>query len=86
MCASNTVCARAHIRLIHPCIHPYFLNLLSVYACMCGASWSGFVFCGKTGFGAGMAHSPQEDDTGKERYIFWVAPHVAYGPDDAPVG
>ena len=47
------------------------------------ASLGGFVFCGKTGFGAGMAHSPQKD--GKERYVFWVAPHVAFGTD-GPVG
>ncbi len=31
------------------------------------ASLGGFVFCGKTGFGAGMAHSPVSD--GKERYM-----------------
>jgi len=47
------------------------------------ASLGGFVFCGKTGFGAGMAHSPQAD--GKERYIMWVAPHIAFGTD-GPVG
>jgi len=47
------------------------------------ASLGGFVFCGKTGFGAGMAHSPQAD--GKERYIMWVAPHIAFG-SDGPVG
>ena len=47
------------------------------------ASLGGFVFCGKTGFGAGMAHSPQVD--GKERYIFWIGPHIAYGTD-GPVG
>ena len=43
------------------------------------ASLGGFVFCGKTGFGAGMAHSPQVE--GKERYVFWVAPHIAFGND-----
>jgi len=47
------------------------------------AALGGFVFCGKTGFGAGMAHSPQED--GKERYIFWVGPHIAVAAD-GPVG
>jgi len=47
------------------------------------ASLGGFVFCGKTGFGAGMAHSPQVD--GKERYVFWVAPHIAFGTE-GPVG
>jgi len=31
------------------------------------ASLGGFVFCGKTGFGAGMAHSPVSG--GKERYM-----------------
>ena len=42
------------------------------------ASLGGFVFCGKTGFSAGMAHAPVDAD-GKERYVFWVAPHIAYG-------
>jgi len=41
------------------------------------ASLGGMVFCGRTGFGAGMAHAPIQD--GKERYVFWVAPHIAYG-------
>jgi len=41
------------------------------------ASLGGMVFCGKTGFGAGMAHSPQVG--GKERYVFWVGPHIAFG-------
>lgn len=45
------------------------------------ASLGGFVFCGKTGFGAGMAHSPVSD--GKERYIFWVGPHIAFGTEGA---
>jgi hypothetical protein len=40
-------------------------------------SLAGMVFCGKTAFGAGMAHSPIVG--GKERYVFWVGPHVAYG-------
>ena len=47
------------------------------------ASLGGMVFCGKTGFGAGMAHSPQE--AGKERYVFWAGPHIAVG-SDGPVG
>jgi len=42
------------------------------------ASLGGFVFCGKTGFGAGMAHAPV-DNNGKERYVFWAMPHIAYG-------
>ena len=41
------------------------------------ASLGGMVFCGKTGFGAGMAHSPIVG--GKERYVFWVGPHIACG-------
>ena len=41
------------------------------------SSLAGMVFCGKTGFGAGMAHSPIVG--GKERYVFWVGPHIAYG-------
>jgi len=39
------------------------------------ASLAGFVFCGRTGFKAAMAHAPVVD--GKERYVFWVAPHIA---------
>jgi hypothetical protein len=41
------------------------------------SSLGGMVFCGSTGFGAGMAHSPQVG--GKERYVFWVGPHIAFG-------
>jgi len=41
------------------------------------SSLGGMVFCGTTGFGAGMAHSPQVG--GKERYVFWVGPHIAFG-------
>jgi hypothetical protein len=41
------------------------------------SSLGGMVFCGKTGFGAGFAHSPIVD--GKERYVFWVGPHIAFG-------
>jgi hypothetical protein len=39
------------------------------------ASLAGMVFCGRTGFKAAMAHAPVVD--GKERYVFWVAPHIA---------
>eukprot|EP00293_Proteomonas_sulcata_P011685 CAMPEP_0184305864 /NCGR_PEP_ID=MMETSP1049-20130417/15026_1 /TAXON_ID=77928 /ORGANISM="Proteomonas sulcata, Strain CCMP704" /LENGTH=722 /DNA_ID=CAMNT_0026618017 /DNA_START=195 /DNA_END=2363 /DNA_ORIENTATION=- len=39
------------------------------------SSLGGMVFCGKTGFKAAMAHSPIVE--GKERYVIWVAPHVA---------
>lgn len=39
------------------------------------SSLGGLVFCGRTGFKAAMAHAPVID--GKERYIFWVCPHVA---------
>jgi hypothetical protein len=31
---------------------------------------------GRTGFKAAMAHAPVVD--GKERYVFWVAPHIAF--------
>jgi len=41
------------------------------------SSLGGMVFCGTTGFGAGMAHSPQVG--GKERYAFWAGPHIAFG-------
>mmetsp|Transcript_2760 Transcript_2760/g.4487 ORF Transcript_2760/g.4487 Transcript_2760/m.4487 type:complete len:524 (-) Transcript_2760:240-1811(-) len=43
------------------------------------SSLGGMVFCGKTGFKAAMAHSPIVD--GKERYVIWVAPHVAIPQD-----
>jgi len=39
------------------------------------SSLGGMVFCGRTGFKAAMAHSPTVE--GKERYVFWVAPHIA---------
>lgn len=41
------------------------------------SSLGGMVFCGKTGFSAGMAHSPIVG--GKERYVFWAGPHIAFG-------
>eukprot|EP00121_Abeoforma_whisleri_P003916 Awhi_evm1s3529 len=34
------------------------------------------IFCGKTGFQAAMAHAPQ-DSKNRERYVFFVGPHVA---------
>jgi len=39
------------------------------------SSLGGMVFCGRTGFKAAMAHAPVVD--GQERYVFWVAPHIA---------
>jgi len=39
------------------------------------SSLAGMIFCGRTGFKAAMAHAPVAH--GKERYIFWVAPHIA---------
>jgi hypothetical protein len=38
------------------------------------SSLAGMVFCGRTGFKAAMAHSPVIG--GKERYVFWVMPHI----------
>jgi len=38
------------------------------------------VFCGRTGFKAAMAHAPVVN--GKERYVFWVAPHTALSGDN----
>lgn len=40
------------------------------------SSLAGMVFCGQTGFGAAMAHSPQDED-GVERYVIFVGPHIA---------
>jgi hypothetical protein len=39
------------------------------------SSLGGMVFCGRSGFKAAMAHSPVR--SGRERYIFWVMPHIA---------
>jgi len=39
------------------------------------SSLAGFVFCGRTGFQAGMAHAPRADGT--ERYLFFCGPHIA---------
>jgi hypothetical protein len=39
------------------------------------SSLAGMVFCGKTGFMAAMHHAPVAD--GKERYVFYVGPHIA---------
>ena len=39
------------------------------------SSLAGMVFCGRSGFKAAMAHSPVR--SGRERYIFWVMPHIA---------
>ena len=43
------------------------------------SSLAGMVFCGRTGFKAAMAHSPVIG--GKERYIFWVMPHIGLSSD-----
>ncbi|GAQ84874.1 hypothetical protein KFL_002100040 [Klebsormidium nitens] len=48
----------------------------------------GYVNCGKTGLGAGMAHSPtlpDRDQDGKirEKYVFFAFPHVAVSADGA---
>ena len=38
---------------------------------------AGFTAAGLTGLGAGMSHSPTEDGSGKERYVFFAMPHIA---------
>ena len=38
---------------------------------------AGYCSAGVTGLGAGMSHSPTEDGTGKERYVFIAMPHIA---------
>lgn len=38
---------------------------------------AGYCSAGVTGLGAGMSHSPTEDGSGKERYVFFAMPHVA---------
>lgn len=47
------------------------------------SSLAGMVFCGRTGFKAAMAHAPTGKD-GKERYIFWVMPHMALSGENEP--
>jgi len=44
------------------------------------SSLGGMVFCGKTAFKAGFHHAPQ-DETGRERYCFFVGPHIAISGD-----
>jgi len=43
------------------------------------SSLAGFVFCGKTGFQAGMAHAPKQD--GVERYLLFCGPHIGISED-----
>jgi len=43
------------------------------------SSLGGFVFCGVTGFRAGMTHAPKQD--GLERYLFFCGPHIAISAD-----
>ena len=38
---------------------------------------AGFTAAGLTGLGAGMSHSPTEDGSGKERYVFFARPPLA---------
>jgi hypothetical protein len=39
------------------------------------SSLAGMLFCGRAGVRAAMAHSPVRG--GRERYVFWVMPHIA---------
>mmetsp|Transcript_5948 Transcript_5948/g.11369 ORF Transcript_5948/g.11369 Transcript_5948/m.11369 type:complete len:559 (+) Transcript_5948:814-2490(+) len=43
------------------------------------ASLAGMVFCGQTGFMAGLSHAPTLDlgEDGLEKYVFIVGPHIA---------
>ena len=38
---------------------------------------AGYCSAGVTGLGAGMSHSPTEEGSGKERYVFIAMPHIA---------
>jgi hypothetical protein len=42
----------------------------------------GVITCGTIGIGAGLSHSPVEG--GKERYVFFAAPHIAVSPYHVP--
>jgi len=46
------------------------------------AGLAGMIFAGKTGFGAARSHSPNLD--GRERYVFFAAPHIAIGAGGEP--
>jgi hypothetical protein len=46
------------------------------------AGLAGMIFAGNTGFAAAEAHSPNLD--GRERYVFFAAPHIAIGPGGEP--
>jgi len=48
------------------------------------SSLAGMVFCGRTGFKAAMTHAPSSNRDSKERYVFWVAPHMAFSGENAP--
>jgi hypothetical protein len=39
----------------------------------------GFIFCGRTGFGAAHAHSPLI--SGRDKYVYVVAPHIGISAD-----
>ena len=41
-------------------------------------SLAGFLFAGRTGYGAAMHHSPEPD--GRRRYVFYHMAHIALGP------
>lgn len=56
------------------------LNVRDVYGeAFNMSSLAGMVFCGKTSFMAAQAHSPIVD--GKERYVYFVMTHIAFGTD-----
>lgn len=46
------------------------------------SSLAGMLFLGKTGFIAIEHHAPRQD--GWERYLFYAAPHIAFGPKGEP--
>ena len=47
------------------------------------SSLAGMIFAGKTGMGAALAHAPISSDDGRERYIFFVMPHIGIDEEGA---
>jgi hypothetical protein len=44
----------------------------------------GVLTTGVAGVGAGLSHSPVDVDSGKERYVFFSFPHIAFSPYHEP--
>lgn len=45
------------------------------------SSLAGMIFAGRTGMGAALAHAPFDQTDGRERYVFFVMPHIGIDED-----